>query len=246
MPILFFLVALLYASIGFGGGSSYIALMAIMDWPHATIPVIALLCNIVVVSGGAWHFGRAGHVSWRAIFPFLLASVPMAYCGGRMPIERPAFLLLLGSTLCLAGAGLIGPRPPEHEDQPCTLPAWPWVLLTGGSLGFLSGLVGIGGGIFLAPLLLFFRWMPPRQTAGACAVFILVNSLAGLLGQLGKPEAASRLWNHWPLFAAVLLGGQIGSRIGSVGLSQAALRRLTGLLVLAVGLRVLIRLVLGN
>ena len=240
MPALFFLVALLYAMVGFGGGSSYIALLALADYPYEWIPIIALICNLLVVSGSTVEYIRKKQLPFRPAGVFLAASVPMAFIGGRLPLSSHVFYPLLGVTLTAAGIRLIAARrTPEREEgvSPGTLPA----LAVGAGLGLLSGMVGIGGGIFLAPVLLNLRWAGPRQTAAICALFILVNSLAGLAGQLIKNPPPGDLWSYWPLFAAVLLGGQIGCRLGLQQLRPWHLRILTGLLVLFVGVRVLFR-----
>ena len=240
MPFLFFIIALLYAMVGFGGGSSYIALLVLFEVPYEAIPPVVLACNMIVVSGGSWLFVRRGHFQWELFWPLAAGSLPMAFIGGRIPLSREVFLLLLGVVLLIAGIRLlwVHKKGAYAEIRPMQKG---WGLLAGSILGLLAGLVGIGGGIFLAPLMLNCRWALPRQVAAVCSVFILVNSLAGLAGQLWKQAADVSVLIYWPLFVAVLIGGQIGSRLGSGKIPQAWIRTLTGVLVVFVGSRVLIR-----
>ncbi|PKL76018.1 MAG: sulfoacetate transporter, partial [Candidatus Melainabacteria bacterium HGW-Melainabacteria-1] len=210
---LFFGVALLYALVGFGGGSSYTALLFLFGLPYALIPTISLLCNLIVVSGGSWHFCRQGHYVPRLFWPFALSSVPMAFVGGLLPIGKELFLLLLGLSLFCAGLRLLWVET-AAQGRETALPPVPLALLIGAVLGLLSGLVGIGGGIFLAPLLLNLGWGRPKQVAATASLFILVNSLAGLLGQWLKQGNFADILPYWPLLLAVLLGGQFGSRLG--------------------------------
>lgn len=238
----FFLIALLYSLVGFGGGSSYIALLVIVDVPYELIPKIALLCNLIVVTGGSYHFIRRGHFYPEMFWPFVIASVPMAFIGGRIPISENTFLLLLGTALLLSGYRILVTNSPNNLkfriDISLTHKA-----IVGALIGFFSGLVGIGGGIFLSPLLLSLNWGKPKTVAATSSAFIFVNSLAGLLGQLSKSPtlAAEQLPHYLPLFLAVFLGGQIGSRMGAGWLSPLFLRGATACLVIFVGCRLLLR-----
>ncbi len=239
----FFITALLYASVGFGGGSTYNALLVLSGADYRILPAIALLCNIIVVSGGVWRFGAGGHIDIRKIAPWIAASVPFAWIGGRLPVSEAVFIGLLGAALAAAGLRMMFQRDPAPIEQMRAQPAW-LAATIGAGLGFLSGLVGIGGGIFLAPILYIMRWDTPRAIAGACALFILVNSISGLAGQtakLGDMALIAEFGAYWPLFPAVLIGGQIGSRLGSAGLSETLLRRMTAILVLYVAARLLLR-----
>lgn len=244
LAALFFITAVLYASVGFGGGSTYNALLVLNGADYRILPSIALLCNMIVVSGGVWRFSRAGHLSIKRLAPWIAASVPAALIGGRLPVSETFFIGALGLSLLAAGMRLMfegggGANLEEKRDTPL------WLSLTvGAGLGFLSGLVGIGGGIFLAPILYLMRWDNPRAIAAACSFFILVNSFSGLAGQLMKLEdlgALSGLAAYWPLFPAVLIGGQIGSRLASGNLSPALIKRLTAVLILYVAARLLLR-----
>ncbi|HEY0625749.1 MAG TPA: sulfite exporter TauE/SafE family protein [Allosphingosinicella sp.] len=242
LAALFLGVALLYAMVGFGGGSTYNALLVLVEADYRAIPTISLLCNIVVVSVGTWRFWKDRHVQWRRIWPLFALSVPMAWFGGRIEVAEEVFVGALALTLFVAGLALLWQ--PEHsgterEARPSLLEP-----LVGGVLGFLSGLVGIGGGIFLAPVLHFLRWDRSKVIAGTCAAFILINSIAGLAGQLGKTDGYDRLGAieaHWLLFPAVVIGGYIGSRLGSSILHPKYVRIATALLILFVSVNLGIR-----
>lgn len=244
LAVLFLVTAALYAAVGFGGGSTYNALLVLNDVDYRLLPSIALLCNIIVVAGGVHRLASIGAVSPRRLAPFVLASVPAAAIGGLAPISETAFVGLLGGALLIAGLQLAFERPTEDRATP---PAATRPLLAagvGGGIGLLSGLVGIGGGIFLAPILYAMKWDAPRAIAGACSVFILVNSVAGLAGQLvklGDLRALGALSAYWMAFPAVLIGGQIGSRLVSVGLAPTIIKRLTAVLILFVAARLLFR-----
>jgi uncharacterized membrane protein YfcA len=241
----FLLVALLYAAVGFGGGSTYNALLVLAGTEYQVIPVIALTCNIIVVSGGVWHFSRACHFSWTSLAPFATASVPMAWLGGRLPVSEIVFTGLLGLALLVTALHLFLPGFRRPETKLTTNgSSWPLGLVAGSSIGLLSGMVGIGGGIFLAPLLYLFGYASPRRIAAMASGFILVNSVAGLLGQLmkqGVPGIQGTWLSYWPLYAGVLIGGQLGSRWGALRLSETWVRFLTGTLVLYVAIRLLFR-----
>lgn len=245
LPVLFFITAILYAAVGFGGGSTYSALLVLSGTNYLILPAIALACNIVVVSGGVWRFSRAGHLSLKRLAPFVTASIPAAWLGGRMPVSETVFIGLLGGTLLISGLHLLfAPRPSEDTQSPTPATHWPIGLAVGGAIGLLAGIVGIGGGIFLAPILYFLRWGSAKQIAAACSLFILLNSLSGLAGQLTKLADLSLLetaYPYWMLLIAVFSGGQIGSWLGAGKLSPKWMRLMTGLLILYVAVRLLLR-----
>lgn len=237
----FFATALLYASVGFGGGSTYTALLALSGTDYRILPFISLACNVIVVTGGTIRYARSGLIPWRRVVPLVVASAPLALLGGLTPIKQPLFMAVLGCSLLAAGVLLLLQRSPRNEvDERAANPVVDALL--GGGIGYLSGLVGIGGGIFLAPLLHLMRWEQARAIAATASLFILVNSLAGLIGQgikLGDAGKLAAVTDYWPLALAVLIGGQIGSWVGITVLSQTLVRRATGILILYVAVQLL-------
>ncbi len=237
---LFFVIAAAYSIVGFGGGSSYIAALVLFGLPYQDIPQISLICNLVVVSGGSYLFIKNGHFSWPLAKTLLTTSIPMAFLGGLVPISKQAFTLTLGICLILAGIRLLWVK--QESSQPILkIPfTHSFAIFLGSLLGFLSGLVGIGGGIFLSPVLMGLGWGKPKQIAATASIFILLNSASGLMGQMIKHRASLEILQYWPLFLAVFLGGQIGSRLGAKWLSQLWIMRLTSLLILWVGIRLVV------
>lgn len=238
----FFVTALFYASAGFGGGSTYSALLALTGFDYRLLPIVSLCCNIVVVSGSTVRFARAGLIPWRGALTLALVAAPLAFLGGLTPVKQSTFLLLLGISLILAGLALFLPRSPESEGQPAALAKW--MGLAAAPLGYLAGLVGIGGGIFLAPLLHLTRWNRARQIAATASLFILINSIAGLVGQLVKngPERfGEALGGALPLVLAVILGGQLGSLLAQRLLPERVIRWLTAALTIWAGSQLLLR-----
>jgi uncharacterized membrane protein YfcA len=237
LTALFFLVALVYSSVGFGGGSSYLALLHWQGVAPALLPALGLSCNLIVSGQGFAQFAHAGHFPWRRSLPFLALSVPASYLGGLFPVRESTFFLLLAASLTAAGTLLLLPardvdRPPGRLAPRLTALGGP---LIGAALGFLSGIVGIGGGIFLAPILHLARWAPAQQVAALAAGFIFVNSAAGLTGQLQKHAATTEaLAPYWPLPVAVLAGGLIGARCGCSVLAARRVRQITGSIILIV------------
>lgn len=243
LSFLFFLTAALYAAVGFGGGSTYNALLVLADTDYRILPSIALSCNLIVVTGGVLQYSRSGDLDWRLALPFVALSVPMAWLGGRVPIEQDAFILLLGLSLLAAGAAMwLQPRRSSAPSTASATTSWVLGLPVGGAIGFLSGMVGIGGGIFLAPVLHLFRLAEPKRIAATSSFFIMANSIAGLFGQTikqGTTAHLDRLTDYTWLFVAVLIGGQLGSRASARVLSGRVVKRLTALLVLYVAGRLL-------
>ena len=244
MPLLaaaFALTALLYAAVGFGGGSTYSALLALSGFDYQLLPVLSLACNIVVVGGSTVRFARAGLTPWRGAALLTAIAAPAAFLGGLTPIKEAAFLTLLGVSLVLTGSTLLVPQTPTPEGTPTRVARW--MPLAAAPIGYLAGLVGIGGGIFLAPLLHLTRWNSARAVAATAALFILVNSLFGLGGQLiknGPERMGEAISLGLPLVIAVAIGGQIGSLLAVRFLPQAAIRWLTAALTIWVGARLLI------
>lgn len=237
----FFVTALLYASVGFGGGSTYAALLALSGLDYRILPLIALACNIVVVAGSSVRFARAGVTPWRGAITMTALAAPAALLGGLTPITEGLFFILLGASLLLTGVTMVLPLSEGQESEPGGLARF--MPLVAAPLGYLAGLVGIGGGIFLAPLLHLTRWREPRAIAATASFFILVNSIFGLAGQMLKrgPEAfAVALYESLPLLIAVAIGGQIGSLMALKLLPPRWIRWLTALLVVLVGGRLLV------
>lgn len=248
LAILFLATALLYASVGFGGGSTYTALLVLAGTDYRIIPIIALGCNIVVVAGGVYRFGREGFLQVKPLLPFLITSLPAAWVGGQLSLSETAFTVLLGTTLLVAGIYMLmarsGPEDLLGQSVARPIPAG-LAAIIGAFLGGMAGLIGIGGGIFLAPLLYILRWGSARQIAAACSLFILVNSIAGLSGQVTKLGLTSSviIWSqYWPLLIFVLIGGYIGSHLGATKLKPQYVRGLTGMLVIYVAIRLLSQL----
>ena len=238
---LFLVTACLYASAGFGGGSTYTALLVLAGTEFHLIPLIALSCNIVVVMGGVWRFHKVGALRIKPLLPFLIGSIPAAWIGGRLPISETFFIGLLSVALLLAGLRLLFVKLPERGNETRPTPM-PLAVLIGTALGGLAGFVGIGGGIFLAPVLYGLKWGKPRQIAAACSFFILVNSVAGLFGQMLKfqdQNILDQIPTYIPLILAVFVGGQIGAWLSSKKLNPILLKRITACLILVAAVRLL-------
>jgi uncharacterized membrane protein YfcA len=242
---LFFLVAVAYASVGFGGGSTYNALLILSGMDYRLVPAIALSCNILVVTGGIYHYSRAGSLSVSQLLPFIVLSVPMAWLGGSLLVSEQVFVGLLGLCLLLAAMQmLLRPQVKNTRKSYSTTGYWLTAAPVGGVIGLLAGVTGIGGGVFLAPLIYLLRLAPARTVAGITSAFILVNSMAGLAGHMTKLAENSPLqgWlQAWPLFLVVLIGGQIGSHLGAYHLPEKWVKRLTAILILYVAVRLIWR-----
>ena len=242
LPPAFFATALLYASVGFGGGSTYNALLSLAQFDYRLLPIVSLACNVVVVCGSMMRFARAGVVPWRRALLLALIAAPLALLGGLTPIKQSTFLVLLGFILIAAGLALFVPRADEAEAE--SRPLARWMPLAVAPLGYLAGLVGIGGGIFLAPLLHYTRWAGARAIAATTSLFILINSLSGLVGQLSKNGVATfgtSLGDSLPLLIAVVLGGQLGSVLALRWLPERIIRALTAALTIWAGGQLLYR-----
>lgn len=243
LALLFLVTALLYASVGFGGGSTYNALLVLADTDYRILPSVALACNLIVVAGGVWQYRRSGQLSVGFALPFVALSIPMAWFGGSVPIQRQTFVLLLGLSLLAAGIAMWFQPSQTKASQPRTaMINWLVGVPLGAAIGFLSGMVGVGGGIFLAPALHLLRLAEPKRIAATSSFFIMVNSIAGLVGQASKQGTTAHLaelYNYIWLGVAVLIGGQIGSRLSTRVLSGRVVKRLTALLVLYVAGRLL-------
>lgn len=242
LALAFLFVAFLYASVGFGGGSTYTALLieSGLDW--TLVPPISLMCNIVVVSGGVYHFARAGHIDLKLATPLIITSIPAAFLGGYAQLSETSFLLILGVALLIAGGLLLFDRSFRSEARAATLNPTGAGFVLGAVLGGLAGVTGIGGGIYLAPVMHLLRVAAARTVAATCSLFILVNSVAGLAGQFSKLGAAAEplmRMQYLALPVAVFVGGQLGSRAAAKWLPVSPIRRLTGAVIVLVALRIL-------
>ena len=212
LSILFFITAILYSSVGFGGGSTYLALLLIWEIPYYIFPVIALCCNIIVVSGNCFNYTKAGNLNFKLLLPYLIGSVPLAFIGGSLPVEKKIFEILLFIVLTTAGLLLLFKfKSYDDKDETYRNIPKPISIIIGGILGFISGVVGIGGGIFLSPLLFLIKAAKPKYIVTAASFFIFINSISGIIGQLTKELIFSELQNYWFIFLIVLIGGQIGN-----------------------------------
>jgi uncharacterized protein len=237
--ILFFaLIAFIYASVGFGGGSSYLAVLVFYSLPFKETRLIALVCNIIVVTGGTLVFIKHKQVDWKKIIPLVLAGVIMAFLGARVKLSQESFFILLGFSLIIASV-LLWVKTKANGSVKKGKASFIRDAALGGSIGFLSGMVGIGGGIFLSPLLNLMRWDVPKKIAATASVFILVNSVGGIAGQLSQFTPDINYTRVILLGLAVFIGGQFGSRIGVIKFDQLVVKRVTAILVFVAGVEVL-------
>lgn len=243
LSISFFVTAILYASVGFGGGSTYLALLLILDVPYYIFPVIALICNIFVVSGNSFNYIRAGNLNLKLLIPYLIGSMPLAYIGGSLEIDKNLFEFFLFLVLTFAGTMLLI-NFKSYEDEDATYKDIPMIIsiLIGGILGFVSGVVGIGGGIFLSPILFLIKAGKPKHIVTAASLFILINSISGVIGQLTKNIVLIEVSNYWYLFLTVMIGGHIGNFLNLKIFPTRILALVTAALVLFVAIRIGVKL----
>ena len=238
LAILFLITAVLYSSVGFGGGSTYLALLLIWGIPYFIFPVIALSCNIIVVLGNSFNYIRSGNLNFKLLIPYLIGSIPLAYIGGSLLIEKRLFEILLFLVLATAGVLLLlnfksyDDKEESYREIPILI-----AILIGGVLGFISGVVGIGGGIFLSPILFLIRAGKTKHIVTAASLFILINSISGIVGQLTKNVVLTEVSNYWYLLAAVLIGGQIGNFLNLKIFPTHILALVTAILVIFVAVR---------
>ena len=244
LSILFFVTALIYSSIGFGGGSTYLAILLIWGVPYTIFPVIALVCNIIVVSGNSINFIRSKNINFNLLFPYLIGSIPFAFIGGSIAIEKSLFEILLFCILLVAGIFLLVESKSFNKEQ-IKINQIPKLMSIsiGSIIGFMSGLVGIGGGIFLSPILFLMKAGYPKHITSSASLFILINSIFGIAGQLTKDQILDQVIIYWPLFLSVLVGGQIGSVLNIKFLPNKILALLTSFLVIFVAIRIGIKLI---
>ena len=243
LAILFLATATLYSSVGFGGGSTYLALLLIWGVPYSVFPIIALCCNIIVVSGNSFNYIRVGNLNLRLLIPYLIGSIPFAFLGGSLPIEKKLFEIILFLVLSVAGILLLfNFRSYDDKETTYRKISLPISIFVGGILGFISGVVGIGGGIFLSPILFLLRAGKPKYIVTAASLFILINSISGIIGQMTKNEVLEEVTNYWYLLAAVLIGGQLGNFLNLKIFPTRILALVTAFLVIFVSIRMFIRI----
>ena len=201
LSIFFFITAIFYSSVGFGGGSTYLALMLIWDIPYYIFPILALICNIIVVSGNSINYVRSGNLNLKLLTPYLIGSIPFAFFGASISITKELFEILLFVILIIAGIFLLIESKSFNDDQ-IKINSIPKIisLLIGSIIGFTSGIIGIGGGIFLSPFLFLMKAGYPKHITTAASLFILINSIFGVVGQLTKDIVSNEFLDYWPLF----------------------------------------------
>jgi len=243
LAILFLATAILYSSVGFGGGSTYLAILLIWEVPYLIFPIIALACNVIVVSGNCFNYVRSGNLNLKLLIPYLIASIPLAFIGGSLSIEKKLFEILLFLVLSISSILLLI-NFKSYDDKESSYRKIPlkFSVIVGGILGFISGIVGIGGGIFLSPILFLIRAGRPKHIVTTASLFILINSIFGIIGQLTKNNVLEEVSNYWYLLFAVLIGGQIGNFLNLKIFTTRLLALLTACLVLFVAMRMGIRL----
>ncbi len=245
LSILFFVTSILYSSVGFGGGSTYLALLLLWDLPYFIFPIIALSCNIIVVSGNCFNYIRAGNLNLNLLIPYLIGSIPLAFFGGSLSVEKEFFEILLFVVLTIAGILLLF-KFKSYDDKAETYRKIPKIIsiIIGGILGFISGVVGIGGGIFLSPILFLIKAGKPKHIITTASIFILINSISGIIGQITKVSVLDDIQNYWLLLLVVLIGGQIGNFLNLKIIPTRILALITSTLVLFVAVRMAIKLFL--
>ena len=244
LSILFFVTATLYSSVGLGGGSTYLALLVIWGLPYTIFPVIALSCNIIVVSGNCFNYIRAGNLNFKLLVPYLIGSIPLAFIGGALPVEKNLFEILLFIVLIIAGCLLLL-NFKSYDDKEESYKNIPYLIsiIIGGILGFISGIVGIGGGIFLSPILFLLKVARPKHIVTGASLFILINSIFGIIGQLTKNSVLNEVQDYFYLLIAVLIGGQLGNYLNLKIFTNRLLALITAALVLFVALRLGLKLI---
>ncbi|WP_435162489.1 sulfite exporter TauE/SafE family protein [Candidatus Pelagibacter bacterium nBUS_25] len=243
LSIFFLITSILYSSVGFGGGSTYLALMLIWEIPFYIIPILALCCNIIVVSGNSINYIKSGNFSLNLLLPYVVGSVPLAFFGASLSISKELFEILLFIILAIAGILLLN-KSKFFDSNKIKINQIPKKIsiLIGCVIGFISGIVGIGGGIFLSPILFLIKAGYPKQIATTASLFILINSIFGVAGQLTKDIVLNQFLNFWPLFLVVFMGGQIGNFLNIKFLSNKTLSLITSLLVIFVAIRMGLKL----
>ncbi|CAA6809829.1 MAG: Probable membrane transporter protein [uncultured Thiotrichaceae bacterium] len=230
LAVTFFVVAFAYSSVGLGGGSSYTALMAIVGLSVVSIPTLTLTLNLFVTAIGSYHFIKNRHASFALILPFLISSMPMAYVGGSLQLGKELFQYVLLASLLIVAAkiyiwGELTTRFYPTDTQKVLIS-----IVLGSILGLIAGIVGIGGGVYLIPLILIFNLGSAKEAAACASIFIFLTSLAGLFARLQNHEVD--VLAYWPLALAVVLGGFVGSKLGATTLNPKVMEKVLGLIIL--------------
>ena len=236
LAILIFVVALLYSTVGHAGASGYIAAMALFGMAPVVMKPTALTLNIIVALIGSVRFYRAGFFSWRTFWPFAVTSIPAAYIGGGLTLPVPVYKSVVGVVLLYSAVRLFWSAGSADSKATSLVPIWV-ALIVGAAIGLLSGLTGVGGGIFLSPVLLLMHWARTKETSGVSATFILVNSIAGLLGQLPAISNVPHEVVYWA--PAALIGGWIGTELGTRVLPVSNIRKWLSLVLVLAGLKLI-------
>ena len=245
LSVLFFVTAILYSSVGFGGGSTYLALLLIWEIPYYIFPVIALCSNIIVVSGNCFNYIKAGNLNLKLLIPYLIGSIPLAFLGGSIAIEKNFFEILLFIVLTFAGFLLLfkfksyDNRDETYKDIPKIIS-----IIIGGILGFVSGVVGIGGGIFLSGMLFWIKAGKHKHIVTTASIFMLINSISGISGQFTKNFILPEILNYWFLFLIVFIEGEIGNLFNIKFFPARILALITAGLVIFVSIRMGIKIFL--
>ena len=237
----FLVIATLYSSVGFGGGSSYLALLTLVFVSFFSIRSTALICNIIVVSGSSYHYFKKGHLNFKKFFPFIVTSIPLAFLGAQFRLSENVFFIILGVALIISALALFYQsfKGKNGKETKFNYPSYITYLL-GAGIGLLSGLVGIGGGIFLAPILNHIKWDKSIKIAALASFFILVNSISSIVGLVSNRSFEFPLIEGLSLVITVFVGGQIGIRLSLSKLRGNGIKVVTAILVLVVGIRVLL------
>ena len=237
LTCLIFAAALLYSSVGHAGASGYLAAMALMGVSASVMKPTALVLNIIVATIATVRFYKAGCFSWPTLWPFVIAAIPLSFVGGAIQLPTLVYKPVVGGVLLFAAVRLVDSAVKGQSAAAKHAPIWAAVVF-GASIGLLAGLTGTGGGIFLSPLLLFLGWAEIRETAGVTAAFVLVNSIAGLAGNLASVQHLPSEIGVWALAAAI--GGIVGAELGSRRLAPVTLRYLLAAVLFVAGCKMMV------
>jgi uncharacterized membrane protein YfcA len=240
ISILVFLVAALYSSVGHGGASGYLAVLSFFAFTPSTMASTALILNVLVAGIALIAYAKAGHLSLRLAWPFLALSIPAAFIGGFIQISDKTYFLLLAAALVVAAFRLAMQGAAPEKDEALRTVSVPVSLGAGAGIGFLSGIVGVGGGIFLSPIMIILKWADTKRTSAVAALFIVVNSIAGLAGRFAKGSLVET--EFLPLIVVAFLGGILGSHYGANRFSGMVLRRLLSIVLLIASAKLILAL----